>query len=49
MKVKRLMASVSAGFEDFVTRVENHEAVADCAIDELRKAAARVRDRKSVV
>ncbi len=43
MKVKRLMASVSAGFEDFVTRVENHEAVADCAIDELRKAAARVR------
>lgn len=43
MKVKRLMASVSAGFDDFVTRVENHEAVADCAIDELRKAAARVR------
>lgn len=43
MKVKRLMASVSAGFEDFVTRVENHEAVADCAIDDLRKAAARVR------
>lgn len=43
MKVKRLMASVSAGFEDFVSRVENHEAVADCAIDDLRKAAARVR------
>lgn len=43
MKVKRLMASVSAGFEDFVSRVENHEAVADSAIDDLRKAAARVR------
>ena len=43
MKVKRLMASVSAGFEDFVSRVENHEAVADCAIDDLRKATARVR------
>jgi phage shock protein A len=43
MRLKRLFASVSAGFEDFVTKVENHEAVASCAIDELRAAAARVR------
>lgn len=43
MRLKRLVASVSAGFEDFVTKVENHEAVADCMIDEVRQAAARVR------
>jgi phage shock protein A len=43
MKARRLMASISAGFEDFVTRVENHEAVADCAIDDLRNATAQVR------
>ena len=43
MKARRLMASISAGFEDFVTRVENHEAVAECAIDDLRKATAQVR------
>ena len=43
MRIKRLIASVSAGFDDFVNKVENHEAVADCVIDDLRKATARVR------
>jgi phage shock protein A len=43
MRLKRLVATVSAGFEDFVAKVENHEAVADCIIDEVRQAAARVR------
>ena len=43
MKLKRLVASVSAGFEDFVAQVENHEAVADCMIEDVRHAAARVR------
>lgn len=43
MKARRLIASLSAGFEDFVSRVENHEAVADCAIEDLRKATAGVR------
>ncbi len=43
MRFKRLIASVTAGFDDFVARVENHEAVADCLIDDVRQATARVR------
>lgn len=49
MKMKRLIASVSAGFEDFVAAVENHEAVADCMIDEVREATARVRVQRGRV
>lgn len=49
MRLKRLVASVSAGFEDFVTKVENHEAVAECLIDEVRQSAARVRVQQARV
>ncbi len=47
MKIKRLVASVSAGFEDFVSKVENHEAVADCVIDDVRRATAQVKVQKN--
>jgi phage shock protein A len=42
MKLKRLVASINASFDDFVSRVENHEAVADSVIADVRAAAARL-------
>lgn len=49
MKIKRLAASVSACFEDFVTKVENHDAVAKIAIEDVQKAAAKIRSEKNKV
>ena len=46
MKIKRLFTSINASFDDFVTGVENHEAVAAGAIADVRKAAARLRAQK---
>lgn len=43
MKLKRLVTSLNASFEDFVSGVENHDAVAQSAITDVRKAAARLR------
>ena len=43
MRVKRILTSVIATFDDFVTRVENHEAIADSVIEDVRKGAARIR------
>ena len=43
MPFKRLVTSLNASFEDFVTGVENHDAVAKSAITDVRKAAARLR------
>lgn len=43
MTFKRLVTSLNASFEDFVTGVENHDAVAQSAITDVRKAAARLR------
>ncbi|MFL0804775.1 MAG: PspA/IM30 family protein [Agarilytica sp.] len=43
MKVKRLVASVGASFEQFVSKMENHQAVASCVIDDMRNSAAKVR------
>lgn len=43
MKIRRLMTSVSASFEDFVNKVENHEAVAESVLEDLRLAAANAR------
>lgn len=45
MKLNRLVASVSAGFADLVTNVENHETVAARVIEDLRGSAADVRVR----
>ena len=46
MKIKRLAASISACFDDLITKVENHEAVAQVAISDVRKAAAKIRAEK---
>lgn len=43
MAFKRLVTSLNASFEDFVTGVENHDAVAKSAITDVRKAAAKLR------
>ena len=43
MKVKRIVASINAGFESFLNKVENHEAVAESAIEEVRDSAAKVK------
>ncbi len=43
LKIKRLVASVSASIEDVVCKLENHEAVADCLLDDLRKGIAQVK------
>lgn len=46
MKLKRLVTSLSASFDGFVNSVENHEAVAEHAITDVRHAAARLRAQK---
>ena len=43
MGFKRLVASVSASFEQFVNKVENHEAVAESVIRDVRAAAAKLK------
>ena len=43
MRVKRLVASVGASFEQFVNKVENHEAVAEAVIRDVRAAAAKMK------
>ncbi|MEM7169103.1 MAG: PspA/IM30 family protein [Pseudomonadota bacterium] len=43
MRVKRLVASVGASFESFVNKVENHEAVADQMIRDIRGTAAKLK------
>ncbi len=46
MKVKRIFASVGACFDQFVTKMENHEALASCVIEDIQKSAAHVRSEK---
>ena len=43
LRIKRLVASISAGIEDVVGKLENHEAVADCLLDDLRQGIAQVK------
>ena len=43
MRLKRLVASVGASFEQFVNKVENHEAVAESVIRDVRTAAAKMK------
>ncbi len=47
MKVKQWVASVTASFDEFVSKIENHEAVAESVIADVRKAAARLRSQRS--
>ena len=43
MRLKRLVASVGASFDQFVNKVENHEAVAESVIRDVRVAAAKLK------
>lgn len=43
MKLKNLAASLNATFDNFVTSIENHEAVAASMIQDVSRAAARLR------
>ena len=43
MRLKRLVASVGASFDQFVNKVENHEAVAESVIRDVRAAAAKLK------
>ena len=43
MRLKRMVASVGASFEQFVNKVENHEAVAEAVIRDVRASAAKLR------
>lgn len=47
MRVKQWVASVTASFDQFVSKIENHEAVADSVIADVRKGAARLRAQRS--
>lgn len=45
MKFKALVATFSASFDELVRKIENHEAVADCVIQDVREAAAKIRSQ----
>lgn len=47
MKFRRIAATFSAGIEEVLSKIENHEAVAECAIDDLRKAGAQIKVQRS--
>lgn len=47
LRIKRLAASISAGIEEVVTKLENHEAVADCMLEDLRRGVAQIRVQQS--
>lgn len=40
---KRLFATLTAGFESFIDQVENHEAVAETVVADVRRQAARLK------
>ncbi|MCW8885150.1 MAG: PspA/IM30 family protein [Motiliproteus sp.] len=43
MKTRRIITAIGASIDSFVSKVENHEAVADCAIADVRGAAATLK------
>ena len=49
MTLKRLATTLNASFESFVNGVENHDALAQGAIADVRKAAARLRGQKGAL
>lgn len=48
MKLKRLVASISASFDDLVSKIENHEAVAEVTLQDIRTAAAKIRTQLNI-
>ena len=47
MRLKRLVATFGTNFDNFVSKVENHEAVADAMIDDVKAAAAKLTMQKA--
>ena len=43
MKIKTILTSINASFDGMVRKIENHEAVADYTIQEVRESAAKIR------
>jgi phage shock protein A len=48
MKLKRLVASISASFDDLVSKIENHEAIAEVTLQDIRSAAAKIRSQLNI-
>lgn len=48
MKLKRLVASISASFDDLVSKIENHEAIAEVTLQDIRAAAAKIRSQLNI-
>ena len=48
MKLKHLVASISASFDDLVSKIENHEAIAEVSLQEIRVAAAKIRTQFNI-
>ncbi|WP_086933246.1 PspA/IM30 family protein [Agarilytica rhodophyticola] len=46
MRVRRLVASIGASFDEFVTKMENHEALATSMINDMHKHAAQAHTEK---
>jgi len=42
MSIRRIVTSISSHFEELVNKVENHEAVAECAIADARQYTAKL-------
>lgn len=42
-KLKIWTASIASGFDSVISKVENHESVVECSIQELQKAAAHAK------
>lgn len=48
MRFKHIVTSISASFDDLVSKIENHEAVADVTIQDVRAAAAKIRTQLNI-
>jgi len=48
MKFQTFFTSISAGFDSLVSKIENHQAVADVTIKEVGAAAAQVQGQRRV-
>ena len=48
MRLKHFVTSISASFDELISKIENHEAVADVTIQEVRAAAAKIRTQLNI-
>ena len=48
-KLKRMATTLSVGIEDLVSKLENHEAVADSMLDDLKAGIAQIRVQQAQI